>query len=488
MSERWWESAVFYQVYPRSFQDSNGDGIGDLEGVRQRLDHLQWLGVDAIWLTPIMPSPDDDCGYDVSDYRDVHPELGTLDDLDRLLHDAEARGIRVLLDVVPNHTSDRHPWFRDPAREDWYVWTDRPNNWVSVFGGPAWDFDQQRGRYYLHQYLPSQPDLDWWNPAVRREFLEILRFWFDRGVAGFRIDTANRIIKDRELRDNPPVTPDMHPVAARLGQRPLYTTDRPEVHDIYREWRRLCQTYTPERALVGETWFFDLQRLAAYYGDDDELQLCFNFLLTHSAFQADVMRGVVESTELALPAFAWPCWALSNHDVSRFVTRWCGGDERRARVAMTMLLTLRGAPFLYQGDEIALTDQPVPPERKRDPLDLRMPGRGRGRDPERTPMPWAAGPGAGFTEPGVEPWLPIGSDWRSVADQRADPGSFLNFTRGLLAQRRANPDLRSGAYQTLESPPGVWRYQRGAGTVVTLDFERWEARIESSSAGGGTDS
>ena len=478
MSSRWWESAVFYQVYPRSFQDSNGDGIGDLEGVRRRLDHLQWLGVDALWLTPITVSPDDDCGYDVSDFRDVHPELGTLADLDRLVQDAAARGLRILLDLVPNHTSDRHPWFRDPAREDWYVWTDRPNNWLSVFGGSAWEWDALRGCHYLHQYLPSQPDLNWWNPDVRREFEDILRFWFDRGVSGFRIDCANRIVKDRALRDNPPVTPDMHPAAARLGQKPLYTTDRPEVHEVFRSWRRVCRDYDPERVLVGETWFFDVNRLAAYYGDDDELQLNFNFLLTHSEFDVDLLRAVVESSELALPASAQPCWALGNHDVSRFVTRWCDGDERKARVAMTLLLTLRGAPFLYQGDEIALADQPVPPDRLRDPLDLRMPGQGRGRDPERTPLPWSPGPGAGFSEPDVEPWLPIGSDWRSVAEQRAHSGSFLNFTRDLLQERRANPDLHGGAYTTLESPPGVWRYRRGEATVVTLDFNRWEAGIE----------
>jgi alpha-glucosidase len=478
MSGRWWESAVFYQVYPRSFQDSNRDGIGDLEGVRRRLDHFQWLGVDALWLTPITVSPDDDFGYDISDFRDVHPELGTLADADRLVQDAAERGLRIVLDLVPNHTSDRHPWFRDPAREDWYVWSDRPNNWVSVFGGSAWEWDEARRRHYLHQYLPTQPDLNWWNPDVRREFEDILRFWFDRGVSGFRIDCANRIVKDRELRDNPPVTPDMHPAAARLGQKPLYTTDRPEVHEVFRSWRRLCRDYDPERVLVGETWFFDVNRLAAYYGDDDELQLNFNFLLTHSEFEIDALRAIVESSEMALPASAQPCWALGNHDVSRFVTRWCGGDQRKARVAMTLLLTLRGAPFLYQGDEIALADQPVPPDRLRDPLDLRMPGQHRGRDPERTPMPWSPGPGAGFSEPDVGPWLPIGSDWRSVEEQRADPGSFLNFTRDLLAQRRANPDLHGGAYRTLESPAGVWRYRRGEATMVTLDFNRWEARIE----------
>jgi alpha-glucosidase len=478
VSDRWWERAVFYQVYPRSFQDTNGDGIGDLEGVRRRLDHLQWLGVDAIWLTPITKSPDDDCGYDVSDFRDVHPELGTLADADRLVADAGARGIRVLFDLVPNHTSDRHPWFTDPAHEDWFVWSDSPNNWLSVFGGSAWELDPRRGRYYLHQYLPSQPDLNWWNPEVRAEFEEILRFWFDRGVAGFRVDCANRVVKDRELRDNPPVTPDMHPAAQRLGQKPLYTTDRPEVHEIYRSWRRLCREYSPERVLVAETWFFDVHRLAVYYGQDDQMQLNFNFLLTHSEFDLDVLRGVVESSEAALPRSAQPCWALSNHDVSRFTTRWCGGDERKARVAMTMLLTLRGTPFLYQGDELALADQPVPPDRLQDPLDRRLPGQGRGRDPERTPMPWSDARGAGFTAPDVEPWLPIGSGWRSAEAQWADPGSFLNFTRDLIAQRRSNPDLTGRSYQPLDSPPGTWRYRRGERTVVTLDFGSWEARIE----------
>jgi len=478
----WWRRAVVYQVYPRSFQDSNGDGVGDLDGLRSRFDHLAWLGVDALWLTPVTASPDDDMGYDVSDYQAVHPALGDLAAFDRLVAEAGRSGIRLVLDIVPNHTSDRHPRFRDSrssrdaAHRDWYVWADPrpdgspPNNWLSVFGGPAWEPDPATGQAYLHQFLPSQPDLDWWTPAVRDGFDRVLRFWFDRGVAGFRIDTANRVVKDRLLRDNPPVGPGDHPLERQLGQRPVWSSNRPEVHDVWRRWRGICREYEPERLLVGETWFHDLSALAEYYGDGDELQLDFNFPFLHAPFDPVALRDIVERTEAALGPDHWPAWTAGNHDVSRFPTRWCGGEARLARLALVMLLTLRGTPFLYYGDELGMPDVEVPAERARDPLFHRFPGRRRGRDPERTPMPWSDAPGAGFTAPGVEPWLPVGDLAINAEAQRADPASTLWLCRDLLALRRASPDLLDGAYRTLEAPEGVWAYWRGDGTVVALNF------------------
>ena len=478
----WWRHAVFYQVYPRSFQDSNGDGVGDLDGIASRLDHLAWLGVDALWLTPITASPDDDFGYDVSDYRSVHPALGDLAAADRLVAEAGGRGLRVILDVVPNHTSDRHPWFADArssrhaTHRDWYVWADPgpdgspPNNWLSVFGGPSWTRDPATGQDYLHQFLPSQPDLNWWEPAVADEFDRILRFWFDRGVAGFRIDTANRLVKDRLLRDNPPASPDDDPLVRRLGQQPLWSSNRPEVHDVYRRWRALCREYEPERLLVGETFFHDLASLASYYGDGDELQLSFNFTFLYQPFEAAALRDVVERTEAALGPERWPVYTAGNHDVSRFPTRWCGGDERLVRLVLVMLLTLRGTPFLYYGDELGMVDVEIPPDRARDPLFHRLPGLRRARDPERTPMPWRDVPGAGFTTPGVEPWLPIGDISRSVEAQRRDPTSVLRLCRTLVALRRGSADLLDGAYRSLEAPEGVWAYRRGGRTTVALNF------------------
>ena len=302
----WWREGVLYQIYVRSFADSDGDGTGDLQGVIDHLDHLEWLGVDGIWLSPITPSPDRDWGYDVSGYRDVHPELGDLATLDRLVADAASRGIRVILDLVPNHTSDLHPWFvdarssRDAEHRGWYVWRDPrpdgspPNNWRSVFGGLAWELDEPTGQYYLHNFLVEQPDLDWWNEDVRREFEEILRFWFDRGIAGFRIDVANGLIKDRALRDNPAATDDDPEDVRRRGQRPVYNLNRPEVHEIYRDWRGIADAFDPARILVGETWIFDLPEVARFYGETgDELHLCFNFSFMFADLEADALRAIV---------------------------------------------------------------------------------------------------------------------------------------------------------------------------------------------------
>jgi alpha-glucosidase len=458
MTDAWWRDGVLYQIYPRSFADSNGDGIGDLQGVISGLEYLEWLGVDGIWLNPVHPSPNVDWGYDVADYLDVHPDLGTLADLDELVAEAGVRGIRILLDLVPNHTSIVHPWFRE--RPDFYVWADEiPNNWQAAFGGgPAWTLDRETGRYYLHNFAPEQPDLDWWNPEVREEFEHIIRFWFDRGVAGFRIDVANALVKDRELRDNPPATAADDPWSRRRGFTPLYNANRPEVHEIYRGWRALADGYEPPRVLVGEAWVWDVARWAAFWGSgDDELHLAFDFQLLDAPFEAEALRTVVARTQAALPAGARPALTGSNHDVRRLASRWCHGDEALARAALVMLLTLPGTPFLYYGDELALEDGEVPPERVRDVADPP-------RDPCRTPMPWT--PEGGWDDP----WLPLLNTSRNVTGQRADETSTLHFTRDLIALRRRLRDLRGGSYSELDAPAGAWAWRRGESVTVGLNL------------------
>jgi alpha-glucosidase len=441
----WWRAAVLYQIYPRSFADSNGDGIGDLQGVVDRLEYLEWLGVDGIWLSPIFPSPNVDWGYDVADYTGVHPDLGTLADVDRLVEEAERRGIRVLLDLVPNHTSDQHSWFRE--RPELYVWSDEvPNNWRSIFGGPAWTLDPDRGRHYLHNFAVGQPDLDWWNPEVHAEFERILRFWFGRGIAGFRIDVCHALYKDRDLRDEPD------------GSLQVFSMNRPETHGVLRDWRRLGDSFDPGRVLLGEVYVLDVPRWASYYGSgSDELDLAFNFALVHSKLDANQMRSVVAETEAALPNDALPCWIGSNHDVGRLTTRWCDGDESLARCALLVLLGLRGTPCLFQGDELALPDGHVAEDRVRD---VATPA----RDPCRTPFPWTQ---AGSWD---DPWLPLEDTSRNAEDQRADPESTLSYTRDLVALRRATPDLTAGAYRELEAPSGAWAWRRGDGIVVAVNL------------------
>src|SRR5829696_2416235 len=338
-----WRDGVLYQIYPRSFADSDGDGIGDLRGILARLDQLEWLGIDGIWLNPTMPSPNEDWGYDVSDYCGVHPDLGTMEDLDALVAAAGERGMRVLLDLVPNHTSDRHGWFvdalsgRDARHRDYYVWADPapgggpPNNWESNFGGSAWTLHEPTGQYYLNNFLPSQPDLNWWNDAVRDAFDEMLRFWFARGIAGFRIDVCHAIVKDRELRDDPAVTEEDHPELRRRSLKHVFSMNRPEVHDVLRRWRALADSDDPPKILVGETYVLDLDQLIPYYGQgEDELHLAFNFLFVHAPFDAGALSAVVAGVEEKLPEVAWPVYTGSNHDAGRLATRWADGDERRA--------------------------------------------------------------------------------------------------------------------------------------------------------------
>jgi alpha-glucosidase len=462
----WWENAVIYQAYPRSYADSNGDGIGDLPGITSKLDHLEWLGVDALWLSPTFPSPNRDWGYDVADFYGVHPDFGTMRDLEELIVEAGRRDIRVMLDLVPNHTSDANEWFHDPTKRDWYVWRDPkpdgspPNNWKAAFGGSAWTFDEASGQYYLHNFLPEQPDLDWWNEDVRAAFDDILRFWFERGIAGFRIDVAHALIKDPQLRDNPPARPTESPTFARLGQWPKYNLGLPEAVDVHRRFRRVAEEFTPPALLLGETYVMELEELLRYMVPDG-LQLAMNFAFLHTPFSAEKLARVVAETESLLPVGATPAWHASSHDDQRFATRWCKGDLAAAKCALVALLCLRGTTLLYQGDEIAMEAPAVPPERVRDMA---------GRDPCRTPMVWEDVPGAGFTEPGVEPWLPIGPTDRNVADQRDDPQSPLRLTRDLIALRK-HRGLLHGAYEPVDDvPDGVWAFRREGGALVAINL------------------
>jgi alpha-glucosidase len=489
----WWRDGVLYQIYPRSYADSDGDGIGDLRGVLERLDHLEWLGVQGIWLNPTMPSPNADWGYDVADYTAVHPELGTMEDLDQLIAEAGRRGIRVLLDLVPNHTSDRHSWFqdaltsRDARHRDFYVWGDPkpdgspPNNWRSNFGGSAWTLHEPTGQYFLHNFLPEQPDLNWWNAEVREAFDDILRFWFARGVAGFRIDVTHAIVKDAELRDDPAATPDDHPVIQARGQQQVFSMNRPEVHDVLRRWREVAAAEEPERILVGETYVLELDRLIPFYGTgEDELHLAFNFLFVHSDLDPAQLRPIVEGVEDKLPAGAWPVYTGSNHDAGRLVRRWAGGDARKTRAALLMLLALRGTPVLYYGDEIGMGEPRLDPANALDPVGRRSGDPSRSRDPCRTPMQWSAAPGAGFTPNGATPtWLPIGdAAAANVADQREDPVSTLHLVRDLIALRRERADLRDGAYETLPAPAGAWAWRRGSQTAAALNLSDAPVEVE----------
>jgi alpha-glucosidase len=468
LTTAWWKHGIVYQVYPRSFQDSNGDGIGDLNGIRQRLDYLRWLGVDALWISPIYPSPMADFGYDVADYCDVDPRFGTLGDFDALLGEAHRLNLRVILDFVPNHTSDKHPWFaesrasRTAGKRDWYIWRDPgpdggpPNNWISNFGGSAWEFDAATGQYYYHAFLKQQPDLNWRNPEVRAAMHDVLRFWLDRGVDGFRVDVLWHLIKDAEFRDNPenPAFHDGRAEIERLLQ--VHSADQPEVHDIVRGMRRLIDSYG-DRVLIGEI-YLPLERLMAYYGEElSGAHLPFNFQLIQARWQAKTLAAMVAEYEAALPAGGWPNWVLGNHDQHRIATR-IGVDQ--ARIAAILLLTLRGTPTMYYGDEIGMTDTPIPPEVVQDPWELNEPGLGLGRDPQRTPMQWDATRNAGFTT--GKPWLPLSPDCetRNVAVEAEDPASPLNLYRHLIGLRREHPALMSGRFRLVETEGDVLAYER----------------------------
>lgn len=474
----WWQSGIIYQVYPRSFQDSNGDGIGDLQGIRSRLDYLKWLGVDAIWISPIYPSPMADFGYDVSDYTAIHPLFGSLDDFDALLRDAHTHGLRLIMDFVPNHTSDQHPWFlesrssTDNPKRDWYLWRDPapdggpPNNWRSVFGGPAWRLDEKTGQYYYHAFLPQQPDLNWRNPEVQEAMFDAMRFWLQRGVDGFRVDVIYHIIKDDQFRDNP-VNPDWDPQHPDYDQlNAIYSTDRPEVHDLIAKMRKVVDSYG-DRLLIGEV-YLPTERLMAYYGPEaDGTHMPYNFQLILLPWEARTIDAAIMRYEMALPKFGWPNWVLGNHDKPRVASRV---GRKQARVAALLLLTLRGTPTLYYGDEIGLQDVVIPPERIQDPFEVREPGKGNGRDPQRTPMQWSADPGAGFTA--GEPWLPLAPDHdvTNVAIQKEDPASILQFYRTVIEFRRKHMALSTGEYEQLHADGELLAFRRSDGqeTFVTV--------------------
>ncbi len=465
----WWQTGIIYQVYPRSFQDSNGDGVGDLVGITSRLDYLKSLGVTAIWISPIYPSPMADFGYDVSDYTGVHPLFGSLEDFDRLVEEAHRRELRVILDYVPNHTSDQHPWFvesrssRDNPKRDWYIWRDPredgspPNNWMSHFGGVAWSLDQASAQYYLHSFLQEQPDLNWRNPEVENAMLDVLRFWLDRGVDGFRVDVMWETVKDVDLRDNPPnkayIEGKTHPYFRVI---PVYNHDQPDVHDLVRKMRRLLDDYG-ERVLIGEI-YLPVPRLVTYYGENgDGCHMPYNFQLVLMRWDARRISEAIDAYEGALPAHGWPNWVLGNHDRPRIASK-AGPDQ--AGVAAMLLLTLRGTPTMYYGDELGMQDVPIPPDAVQDPVEKNIPGFGVGRDPERTPMQWDSGPNAGFTT-GI-PWLPLSHDHErtNVAAQSEDPGSVLSLYRRLIALRQSEPALMVGSYAAVPAEAELIAYIR----------------------------
>lgn len=487
----WWQRAVVYQIYPRSFADASGNGVGDLAGITAGLDHIAALGVDAIWLSPFFTSPMHDFGYDVADYCDVDPIFGSLADFDALLHAAHTRDLRVLIDWVPAHTSIEHPWFRearasrDSPRRDWYVWRDPgpggapPNNWRATFRKmPTWSLDETTGQLYLHTFLPEQPDLNWANPDVRAAMHDTLRFWLDRGVDGIRADVIHNIGKDEALAD----------VEERLAPIPHSAlNDDPITHEYLRDIRRLLDAYPGDRAMVGEVFLLQTERVAAYYGKGDELHMSFNFPPLFAAWEAAAWRDQIETAQRVFdPIGAWPTWVLSNHDQKRHRTRY--GSEARARAAAVLLLTLRGTPFVYMGEELGLEDADVPTDRVVDP---------GGRDGCRAPIPWTAAEGHGW---GPEPWLPWPphASERSVERQSADAASILHLYRRLLGARRASKALQLGDLELLDSPSEVLLYRRslaGETRCVAIHFgddaarvvleDRWIVDVSSDGAGEG---
>ena len=482
----WWQSAVIYQVYLRSFQDSNGDGIGDIPGLIRRLDYLKWLGIDALWVSPFFCSPMADFGYDVSDHTDVDPVFGTLTDMDKLIQQARDRGIKIMVDFVAAHTSDRNSWFiesrssRFHPKRDWYIWKypkadgSLPNNWLGRFDGlPAWEWDETTEQYYLHSFLKEQPDINWRNPEARQAMLNVLHFWLQRGVEGIRVDAAYRAFKDPLFRDNP-VNPNW-----RSGMEPsdrlleVFSKNIPEIHDFNRTLRELADQHG-DRLLIGEM-YKSLEEIVQHYGtNNDGLHLPLNseLMSVHCQWNAEYIRDVVERYERLLPPGAWPNWTLGNHDKHRVASRI---GKEKAKLATMLLLTLRGTPTLYYGEELGMEDTWIPAEQIQDPWEKKAPGIGVGRDPERSPMVWDRSPNAGFCQDSVLPWLPITHDYKSinVAVQKRDYRSFLWLTRALLHLRRQQPVLQLGDYLSLYSPSQLFCYRRFSETsdlIVALNF------------------
>ena len=464
----WWQKDIVYQIYPRSFKDNNGDGIGDLPGILEKLDYLKELGVNVVWISPIYPSPMADFGYDVSDYTGIHPMFGTMEDFDRLLKEIHGRGMKLILDFVPNHSSNEHRWFiesrksKDNPKRNWYIWKDPapdggpPNNWLSVFGGSGWEYDEKTGQYYYHAFLKEQPDLNWRNPEVQEAMLDNMRFWLDKGVDGFRVDVMWHMIKDDQFRDNPP-NPDykehMSPYDKHLQ---AYTTDQPEVHEIVKKMRNVMNEYD-ERVLIGEI-YLPVERLVKYYGENGEgTHLPFNFQLVLLPWKAREIEAAIDKYEGVLPKDGWPNWVLGNHDNSRVTSRV--GLEQ-ARNAAMLLLTLRGTPTLYYGDEIGMENVNIAPEQVQDPQEKNIPGKRLGRDPERTPMQWDDSENAGFTED--EPWLPLMDNYKevNVKKQLQSPDSMLSFQKRLIALRAKEPALHIGDYESVPSGGNLLSYKR----------------------------
>jgi alpha-glucosidase len=491
----WWNSAIVYEIYPRSFQDSDGDGIGDLNGITSRLDYLndgtrRSLGVDAVWLTPVYPSPLFDFGYDIAEYTQIDPMYGTLGDFDRFVRQAHERGIKVIMDLVANHTSHEHSWFResrstrDNPKRDWYVWRDPgadggpPNNWLSVFGGPAWTLDRTTGQYYLHSFLAEQPDLNWRNPEVREAMFDVVRFWTRRGVDGFRLDAIDHIAKDEMLRDEPPSPAPLPP--GSTGHDALvhvYSQRDPIIHEWLQELRGSAEEDGQARMLVSEIYGLTPEDVRLFHGADrPEMSLSFNFDVLAAPWEATAYREAIEGFARHLPPGVWPNVVLNNHDQSRFISRndWDGRGEERARVAAMLALTMRGAAFLYYGEEIGMRDGEIDFQRLQDPVGKRYYPDNPGRDPERTPMQWAPGPGAGFTT--GNPWLPISSDHVTVnvQSESQDPDSLLRLYRELIWLRKRSPALTEGSYRAVEDPGrDVYAYLReveGQRFLVALNF------------------
>ena len=464
----WWQREIIYQIYPRSFQDSNGDGIGDLNGIKQRLDYLQWLGIKAVWISPIYPSPMADFGYDIADYEDIHPIFGSMEDFDTLLNEVHSRGMKLILDFVPNHTSDQHPWFlasrssRNNPMRDWYIWKDPkedgspPNNWLSVFGGSGWEWDEKTGQYYYHGFLKEQPDLNWRNKEVQEAMFNVMRFWLDKGVDGFRVDVMWHMIKDDQFRDNPKNPHYEEHMATYNKLLPVYSTDQPEVHGIVSRMRQVLDEYD-ERMMIGEI-YLPLDKLMTYYGYERKgAHLPFNFLLLSVPWDSQVIASAIDEYEGALPTEGWPNWVLGNHDQTRIASRVGWGQ---AKVAAMLLLTLRGTPTVYYGEEIGMRDIPIPFEEVQDPQGLNMPDKNLSRDPARTPMHWDGGENAGFTT--AKPWLRLDrmSHKINVEAQREDKYSFLSLYRRMISLRQQELSLMVGNYTPLYSDNQIIAFVR----------------------------
>ena len=481
---KWWQTGIIYQIYPRSFQDSNGDGIGDLKGILSRLDYVKSLGIEAIWISPIFPSPMKDFGYDVSDYTDIHEIFGTMSDFDNLLQEVHSRGMKLLLDLVPNHTSDQHKWFvesrstKDNPKRDWYIWRPPsekeglPNNWIAGFGGNSWTYDKKTKEYYLHSFTPEQPDLNYRNPEVVNAMLDVMKFWLDKGVDGFRIDVICNMIKDRQLRDEP-LNPDWDGIMPYDKLHHIYTFNIPEVHSIIKKMRELTDSYD-DKVIIGETWL-PYEVMVEYYGNNDECHLPFNFHLLAAEWKASVIKQKVDEYEKALPIDCWPNYVLGNHDQPRIVTK-IGKDQ--AKVALMLILTLRGTPTVYNGDEIGMHNVDIPQHLVVDPPAVNNPEIADkvGRDPVRTPMQWNADDLAGFSEKGVTPWLPLADDYKTnnVEQQNKDKNSMLNLCRRLSSLRKTDESLLKGDYIPVDSGnKDVFAYKRNINNesvLVVLNF------------------